>query len=225
MAPARTAALLTALVVLLAGCSAGLPGGSGGAAPTGTVSFYVSDQPAAIEDFAALNVTLTEVAFHPKGNDSDDEDGWINRSVDGRVVDLTELVGENATLVDAYDLPAGEYNGVVVRDSAIEGTLAEGGEANVTLPSDRLRLNTHFVVEADAEVDFVFDIGVVETGNGRYLIKPVISESGTNVPIRPVGGAGAGGDDADDGPAAAGSDGGADAANRSGSGADNQGSG
>lgn len=249
---ARSTTLLTALLVLLAGCSAGVPGA--GDAATGTVAFYLSDQPAAIDDFSSLNVTVTRVAFHPQGDDADedatadgsptapsatpptvtgsptatmtataegseavdaDDDGWIVRSVDNRTVDLTELVGDRATLVGEYDLPAGPYNGVFITVSAANGTLTDGTEVDVKVPGRTLRLNTHFTLEPEGEVDFVFDITVVETGNGRYLIQPVISESGTDVPIDDVGAAAGGsGGSAGDG-SGAGDGGPSDRGNRS----------
>lgn len=246
-------ALLAALLVLMAGCTAGVTGdidstaetttvpsdGVGMAGDTGTVAFYLSDQPTAIGDFAHLNVTVTQVGFHPKGadNESDNDDdnetdveddgeaddgnetevenhegnddgnetagdgdeaadgefgGWIIEPVDNRTVDLTTLVGDNATQIAGVELPAGEYNGVFIWVSEINGTLTDGSHVEVKLPSERLKLNTHFTVAPNSSVDFVFDIAVHETGNGRYILRPVISESGTDVPINPV--------DGDDGP-------------------------
>lgn len=227
MRHATGAALLTAVLVLLAGCTMGLggpgagptDGGDPGSQPTGSVAFYLSDQPTAIGDFAHLNVTVTQVGFHPRGagnetngtpttpptvvgspnqtatataeNDSEDEfGGWILQDVDNRTVDLTTLVGDNATQIAGVELPAGEYNGVFVWVAETSGTLTDGTEVDVKLPSQRLLLNTQFAVESNSSVDFVFDIAVHETGNGRYVLRPVISESGTDVPIEPVDGDG-----------------------------------
>lgn len=221
------AAVLTALLVLLAGCTTGIggPGASptdidgSGSQATGSVAFYLSDQPTAIGDFAHLNVTVTQVGFHPKGadngtdgtpttpptvvgspnqtvtataeNDGEDEfGGWMLHDVDNRTVDLTTLVGDNATQIAGVELPAGEYNGVFIWVAETEGTLTDGTEVDVKLPSQRLRLNTQFTVQANSSVDFVFDIAVFETGNGRYILRPVISASGTDVPIEPVDGDG-----------------------------------
>lgn len=220
-------ALVAAVLVLLAGCAAGLPGDptkapsstDGPAADsTGSVAFYLSDQPNAIADFEHLNVTVTQVGFHPTGADNetagvngsptatptvvgtdnqtmtataaaeDDErmDGWVLHDVDNRTVDLTRLVGDNATQIAGVELPAGQYNGVFVWVSAVNGTLTDGTHAEVKLLSHRLRLNTHFTVEENTSVDFVFDIAVRETGTGGYVLRPVISESGTDVPINSV---------------------------------------
>jgi hypothetical protein len=125
-------------MLMLAGCSGGVPGGGDGApgAP-GTVTFYVSDQPGAIEDFDHLNATITEVAVKRSTNETDGNDTeWARFEVPNRTVDLTTLRGDNATSLDSYDLPAGEYEAVSLRVSEIDGTLTSGESANVKLPSD-----------------------------------------------------------------------------------------
>lgn len=191
------------LVVVLAGC-AGVPTGSSPtntATPTGDatgteqpsasmdggqVNFYVSDERNAIDDFEHLNVTVTKIGFHRGGENGT----WVERDVDDATVDLTELQGENATLVDSYDLPNGTYTKVFLYVGEANGTLnATDEETNVKLPSEKLQLNKQFVVENGSEVDFVFDVTVVKAGNsGKYVLKPVVGESGTDVPIRKVGG-------------------------------------
>jgi hypothetical protein len=184
-----------AAVLVLAGCSGGVPGGDDGSTgATGSVTFYVSDQPGAIEDFEHLNATITEVAVKPAtdGTDGEEDDGndteWQRYDVDERTVDLTALRGDNATTLDTYDLPAGEYEAVSLSVSKIDGTLTGGESANVKLPSDSLKLQTPFTVESGESLEYVFDVMVVKSGqSGMYVLRPVISESGTDVPIREVG--------------------------------------
>lgn len=80
---------LVALMVLLAGCGAAFQGTTTTDSPastssdaispssgtvegaTGTIAFYVSDQPAAIEDFEHLNVTIEKVGLHKAGADEE----------------------------------------------------------------------------------------------------------------------------------------------------------
>lgn len=101
---------------------------------------------------------------------------------------LTELQGENASLVGEYGVPEGNYTKVFVHVSEVNGTLKTGERVNVKLPSNRLQLDTDFEVGNGESVDFVFDITAFEAGNsGKYIPKPVVSESGTNVPITRVG--------------------------------------
>ena len=125
------------------------------------------------------------------GNESDDGDasdaGWITVAVDEARVDLTELQGANATRIANASLPAGEYNGVYVEVSNVTGTLASGETVAVKLPSSRLRLNKGFTLGVGGSTSFVFDIAVHEAGgSGKYVLRPVIGESGTDVPIEDV---------------------------------------
>jgi len=255
--------VLTALLIVTAGCTSGQLGGgttldaagdtpsdTGDAAtpgdsvagPAGSVNFYVSDRPGAMDDFQHLNVTITTVKFHlvdPANESADEndtdtgenatstaantttetttatdatvtatatvtnttaeetatddepesEDGrWVVRDVNATTVDLTELRGVNATLVDAFDLPAGEYNTVRMEISDVNGTLTNGDSQYVKLPSGKLQLNSQFTIENGSEVDFVYDVTVHEAGNsGKYILKPVVSESGTDQEIEAVG--------------------------------------
>jgi len=123
-----------------------------------------------------------------KDDDDDGESGgWVEYEVDNRVADLTELRGANATMIDRFDLPNGTYNKVFVHVSDVNATLTTGEQVNVKLPSSKLQINERFTLENGSEVDFVFDIAVHKAGNsGKYILRPVISESGTDVPIRDV---------------------------------------
>ncbi len=120
-------------------------------------------------------------------SDDESETEWVEHDVDNRTVDLTELQGANATLLGNMSVPAGEYEKVFVHVGEVEGTLHSGEEVNVKLPSQKLHLNEDFTVDQSGSVDFVFDITVFEAGNsGKYILKPVASESGTDVPIERV---------------------------------------
>ncbi|MFC4247824.1 DUF4382 domain-containing protein, partial [Natribaculum luteum] len=117
--------------------------------------------------------------------ESDESDGaaderWIEYDVDEKTVDLTELKGANATALDEFELPEGEYETVFIYVSDTEGILTDGTETNVKLPSQKLKLHTAFTVGAGDEIDFVYDIAPHKAGkSGKYILKPVISESGT----------------------------------------------
>ncbi|WP_363463374.1 DUF4382 domain-containing protein [Halogeometricum borinquense] len=198
-------ALLVASVVLLAGCAGGISGSPGSpttntsttdadqttSSPTsvspdaGTVAFYISDEENAISDFRHLNVTVTRVGFERAGADGG---GWVEREVDNKTVDLTTLQGANATLVNQYTIQNGTYSKVFVHVSNVNATLQSGEQVRVKLPSEKLQLTNDFTVASGSDVDFVFDITVHKAGNsGKYILKPVISESGTDVPIKPTG--------------------------------------
>ena len=126
------------------------------------------------------------------GDDSDDGE-WVEYEVDNRTVDLTRLQGANATKLSSLDAPNGTYEKVFVYVSDVNGTLKDGSDQRVKLPSGKLQLNSEFTVGEGESVDFVFDITAIKAGqSGKYILKPVISESGTDVEIDRV-------DDDDDG--------------------------
>lgn len=180
----RTAtAVAVSLLLVTAGCS-GFLDDAGGAEGSGTVAFYVSDQPNAIDDFEHLNVTISEVAFHPAN--ASENASWMTRDVDNRTVDLTRLQGDNASLLGNLSVPAGDYDKVFVHVSGIEATLDSGESANVKLPSEKLHISAPFTLESDETVPFVYDITVQETGSGKYILKPQAGESGTDVPVKRV---------------------------------------
>ena len=125
----------------------------------------------------------------PDAEDGSEGDGgeWVEHEVDNRTVDLTELKGANATKLSSLDVPNGSYEKVFVYVSDVNGTLKDGTDQRVKLPSGKLQLNSEFTVGNGEEVDFVFDITAVKAGNsGKYILKPVISESGTDVEIDDV---------------------------------------
>lgn len=201
-------ALLVASTLLLAGCAGGISGTPAdptatsagptatpeaptattggaespttGAAGTGTVAFYVSDEENAIGDFEHVNVTVAAVGFQRGG----EAGGWIEHDVDNVTVDLTDLQGPRSAYVDSYDLPNGEYSTVFIYVDDVHATLDNGEEVRVKLPSEKLQLETGFSLANGSEVEFVFDVTVKKAGNsGKYILQPVITESGTDVPI------------------------------------------
>ncbi|SDY46987.1 DUF4382 domain-containing protein [Halobellus clavatus] len=123
-----------------------------------------------------------------EAEDSDAEsEEWVEYEVENRTVDLTELQGANATQLASFDVPNGSYEKVFVYVSSVNGTLKDGSDQRVKLPSGKLQLNSAFTVGNGEEVDFVFDITAFEAGqSGKYILKPVISESGTDVEIDSV---------------------------------------
>jgi len=179
------AAVALAALVVLAGCGSAVPGTDGGG--TGTVTVYVSDQQNAIDQFEHLNVTVSEVVF-VRENDSG-EGERVAVDANDTTPDLTELQGANASQVGSAEVPNGTYTQVVLNVTAVDGTLTDGSSADVKLPSERLRLNENVTVGDGDEIDFVFDVSVVQRGNQGYILKPVAGESGTGqeVDIEAVG--------------------------------------
>lgn len=125
--------------------------------------------------------TSSENAEEADGNETEDDEttGWVEHDVN-QTADLTELKGANATKIDTLGAPNGSYDKVFVYVSDIEATLENGESVNVKLPSEKLHINKGFTIGSGENVSFVFDISVHKAGNsGKYILKPVVSESGT----------------------------------------------
>lgn len=178
-------ALALAVVLVLAGCSGFVGGGE-----RGTLQFYVSDQQNAIDDFEHLNVTVTKVGLKRAGcqgcgphedHNHTHRDKWTVYDVPNQTVDLTRLQGENATRIDSLPVANGTYKKVFVYVSDVNATLRSGNRTDVKLPRDRLVIKKRFTVGNGEEVSFVFDVTVVQRDDGQYVLKPRVSQSGTNV--------------------------------------------
>ena len=139
---------------------------------------------------ATVTAESTDTTAADDADEADDERGdgqWVEREVNATTVDLTRLRGDNATLVERFALPAGEYDQVVLDVSEVNGTLEGGESTEVKLPSERLKLDSEFTVADGSETSFVYDISVHEAGNsGKYILRPVIEESGADQPVRRV---------------------------------------
>lgn len=199
---------------LVAGCSGGGGGsddgggygGGGGGGGSGTFRLLISDQPAAIEDFESLDVTLssarvfradegediTSAAVTPDETETEtpeptpDEteagtaegrEGFVELDLDDVTVDLTQVVGDRAVSVLEGELEEGRYSGIELRVASAEGVV-DGETVEVNVPSDRLRIVRPFEIAADEELSFVFDINVVQRGPNSYNLLPVIGKSG-----------------------------------------------
>lgn len=171
----RMFAPLSVLVLATAGCL----GGS-----TGSLAVFMSDEPNDIGDFSALVVEVERVVVRLKASDGaneTEEDGGNSRTFtpDEREFDLTELVGPNETrLLDAR-LDVGTYQRMDIYISSALGTLRDGTNVTVDVPSGRVFLNKAFEIAEDQETEFVFDVTVVKRGDGSYALKPNATESGT----------------------------------------------
>ena len=147
----------------------------------------VSDEAIAIGEFSSLNVTITKIGLNQAG----DSGGWIYLDMDPETVDLTLLIGDNATEVFEGRVASGNYTKVVLYTENVTGVLLDGTSVNITLPSEKLQISKTFTLSDDMTVNFVFDIAVVKAGkSGKYILKPQIAESGPNqkyIDITPKG--------------------------------------
>ena len=174
-------AILISIAVLLSGCvtqtytdgeeEGKTESGSG----TGYMNLYVSDAPADIGDFDLLNVTFQKTRIFRVYNNS--QENWTVSKLND-TVDLTTLVGPNATQIANITLEAGNYSKVELYVESTYGTV-DDEEVEVFVPSGKLMITKEFSVEDNETLKFVFDINVIKRGHQSvYNLQPVISESG-----------------------------------------------
>jgi hypothetical protein len=164
--------------------------GDSSTAPSGTATLNVRITDSPFADARALLVTFTEVSVNRE------DEGWQTlRFGDGassRTCDLKKLQGAQDVLGTGA-LAAGHYEQIRLNVSTATlyfdapsagpacatSIAAPGGRsAPVTIPSGVVRLNREFDLTADNAstivLDFDGDKSIHQTGNGRFMMQPVI---------------------------------------------------
>jgi hypothetical protein len=183
----RTAALITLVVTVAASACGRTPTHPSG---TGAPSFTLRLTDSPFSDAKALLVTFSEVTAHRSGSE------WTTVPFappsTSRTCDLKKLVGAE-DILGTGTLTAGHYTMVrlvvsgatIYFDNPSVGSACApaiappaGLSAAVEIPSAEVKLNRGFDLAADAAVtmllDFDGDRSVHQTGNGRYMMTPVI---------------------------------------------------
>ena len=195
----KTVWILLLLYTILVGCSGS--GGGGGSNSTtagaggsgggsdGTLTINLTDTP--FGEAQAVLVTFNEVQVHRSGS------GWVTLpfagSASSRTCDLKKLVGAQNVL-GTGQLPSGHYTMIrlVVSGSTLyfnnpsSGSACSssifppsGQNAPLEIPSGEIKLSREFDVGTGGLtailLDFDGDRSIRETGNGRYMMNPVIS--------------------------------------------------
>ena len=148
----------------------------------------ISDDRNAIGDFSRLLVTIDRVGLQQGGESG----GWLELEVseEDREVDLVEVLDDAAVEIIRAQIPPGKYSKVFVHVDDVTGELESGTTTSVKLPSSKLQIIGPFEVHTGSLTTFVFDISVVAAGTEKkgikYILKPVISQSGTGRPVEEV---------------------------------------
>ena len=173
-------------------------GGGGTSTPTssmGTLGVSMTDAPAC--GFDAVNVTVSKVRVNQSASASDTDAGWTDITLSpARKINLLNLT--NGVLESLGDTPLtpGHYSQLRLVLDANTGNglansvIATGSNTEVSLvtPSatqSGIKLINEFDVAAGQRVDLVLDFNacksVVTTGNGKYLLKPVVKVIPTTI--------------------------------------------
>ncbi len=139
---------------------------------SGRVVFAVTDAAANMGSVSKVLVTVDDVQAHST------TEGWVTISSTSKTYDLLELKssGELALVADT-NVKAGSYDQVRLDVSKVV-VVDSTGEHEAKLPSNELKINTNLEVNANqtstATFDFIADESLHITGNGKYILAPVI---------------------------------------------------
>ncbi len=180
----RTLALSISATALVA-CGGG---GSSTSTTQGTLRVSLTDAPAC--GFDQVYVTVDRVRVHQNSGASENDGGWSEIALNpARKIDLLTLTNGVLLNLGQTALPAGQYQQVRLvlvpnpgSGSPANSVVPTGGtETALQTPSavqSGIKLINQFTVEPGALVDLVLDFdackSIVQQGNGRYQMKPVI---------------------------------------------------
>ena len=156
--------------IVLIGCigqSYGPPQGG-----NGMVLFTITDKAANMSSVTSINITIDSIQVHSAMK------GWVTVSSTPKTYDLLQLKANGIqSLLADVQLENGSYEQVRLEISKIIVTDASG-EHEAKLPSGDLKIVGGFEVKANATsvviFDFVADESLHITGNGEYILAPVV---------------------------------------------------
>jgi hypothetical protein len=189
--------LMTSAGIALLLAAAVACGGSSTPSGMGTLSVMLKDSP--YSDAKSLLVTFSDVSAH---RDDQADESWTKvpfaSGATSRTCDLKKLETAQDVL-GVGTLPAGHYTQVRLTvttvmlyfDNAATGAACAdsipapaGASASVDVPSGVVKLNREFTVPTGGSttmlLDFDGDKSVHQTGNGRYMMSPVIAVAGVS---------------------------------------------
>ena len=151
----------------------------------GRLVLAITDAAANMNEVSSIKVTVDNIKVHSE------TEGWVTLSETSQTYDLLQLKNENKLelLTDAQ-LKEGTYNQVRLQISKVVVTDSEV-DHEAKLPSNELKINTDLTVKDNStsimEFDFIADESLHVTGNGKYILAPVIQveiKENANVEIR-----------------------------------------
>ncbi len=168
--------LAITLFTVLWGCQKDETTGPGTGSGTGTLAVRLTDSPAGYD---SVIIAVDSIRVHVDSADS--VGGWYTMSRAPAVYDLLQFMGGKDTLVAEGDIPAGYYSQMRLYIGSGSHVVVNGVSIPLEIPSgpqSGLKLNIQSTIVAGVQYVLVLDFdaarSIVVTGNGRYLLKPVI---------------------------------------------------
>lgn len=130
-----------------------------------------------------VHVRVKHVPYPPVESDEDEDGGWHEINVEPFVVNLLELSHAD-TLIARADLPAGRYSEIRLVLGSGNHVVADGAVHDLKVPSGSA---SGYKIKFDERLDrgdrldliLAFDVidSIHRTGNGQYMLRPVIHVS------------------------------------------------
>lgn len=189
-----TRIILSLSILIFTACGGGGGGGSSDGGETGTLSVGLTDS--STGKYSAIYVTIDEVQVNKKSS-SNGNSGWQTVANPKKTYNLLKLVNGVTEILGEDELEAATYQQIRLiigktpeSENNINGephpeanyvVLSDGSYVYLKIPSGYktgVKLVHKFVVERDSFVELVLDFeackSVVETGSGKYILKPTI---------------------------------------------------
>jgi hypothetical protein len=181
-------AALACGVLMFGGCEKDEPGSAttGPGAPAtgpGTIVVRLTDAPGAYD---AVNIVVDSIRVHVESGDT--INGWYTISHSPATYDLLDYMNGRDTIIAGDTVPAGYYSQMRLYIGQGSNVTKDGVSHPLVIPSGSqsgLKLNIQASISPGVQyallLDFDASRSIVVTGNGRYMLKPVIRTVATAV--------------------------------------------
>ncbi|HEX6190810.1 MAG TPA: DUF4382 domain-containing protein [Chitinophagaceae bacterium] len=142
------------------------------------LTVYLTDAPASYD---AVNIEVVRVEI--KSSSDEGDNGWKELPVNAGVYNLLDFTNGMDTLLSSVELPAGKVSQLRLilggnNSIVINGTTMELPLETPSAQQSGLKFNIHADLVEGVEyklwIDFDCARSVVQTGNGDYILKPVL---------------------------------------------------
>lgn len=166
--------LLLVISLFIVGCTTQVPSDNGTQTSDGKgrAVFAITDAAADMKSVTSIQVTVDKIQVHSA------TEGWVSVSSESKTYDLLQLKAQaTPQLLADVELEEGTYNQVRLDVSSVI-VVDESGRHEAKLPSEELKimgeLNVNENSTSTATFDFIADESLHMTGNGQYILAPVV---------------------------------------------------
>lgn len=170
---------ISIISIFLLGCAQTATVGTGTQSTTqqataekGNAVFAITDAAASMQSVSSVKITIDSVKIRSAA------ESWITVSSSAKTYDLLQLKAEGSqALLADVQLKEGTYDQIRLGISSVVVTDAKG-EQEAKLPSGELKIQGNLIIKANstatATFDFIADESLHLTGNGKYIMAPVV---------------------------------------------------